>query len=161
MWGRTIHDANMVARGSLMLAVQARSLNDYYLMQTTNTIQPSTYLPNKAGGILFENKMDHTTYFGSNIEYIEGIHMIPLNPSSTLTRNSTFVKQEWDTYFSQGRVDTIAGGWRGILYANLALIDPTASYNWFAQSNFNNSYLDGGASRTWYLALAAGLGGAK
>lgn len=161
MWGRTIGDANMEARGNLMLAIQARSFNDYYYMQTNNTIQPPSFIPNKAAGIIFENKVDHTTYFGTNIEYIEGIHMLPVNPSSTLTRAARFVSQEWSTYFSNGRVDSVAGGWRGVLYANLALIDPVTSYNFFAQSGFDNSWLDGGASRTWNLALAAGLGGAK
>lgn len=51
------------------------------------------------------------------------------------------------------RVD---GGWKGVLYANLALIDPKASWDFFAQPNFDYSSIDGGASRTWYLAFAAG-----
>ena len=86
--------------------------------------------------------------------------MLPLNPCSAFIRNSTFVEQEWNTYFSNGRVNQVAGGWRGILYANLALIDAPTAYNYFASPSFNNEYLDGGASRTWYLAYAAGLGGA-
>lgn len=161
MWGRTIGDANMEARGNLMLAVQSRALNNYYLMQDTNTVQPSRFVPNKAAGILFENKVDHTTYFGTNIEFIEGIHMLPLNPSSTLTRKKAFVREEWDMYFGDGRADSIQSGWKGILYANLAIIDPVTAYNWFAQPDFPYRWLDGGASRTWYLALSAGLGGAS
>jgi len=85
--------------------------------------------------------------------------MLPLAPNSGLTRKAQFVQEEWDTYFSDGRVDTVAGGWRGILYANLAFIDPQASWNFFSNSSFDPSYLDGGASRTWYLALSAALGG--
>lgn len=108
---------------------------------------------------LFENKIDHTTYFGSNPEYIEGIHMLPLMPFSTMTRTSQFVKEEWDTYFSSGRVDSVAGGWRGILYANLAIIDAATSYKWFSKPDFDMSYLDGGASLTWYLTYSAALGG--
>ena len=84
------------------------------------------------------------------------IHMIPLNPSSTLTRSKTFVTEEWAKYFDNGRVDQVEGGWRGILYANLAIIDPMASWKFFSQSTFDPSWLDGGASRTWYLAYAAG-----
>jgi len=82
--------------------------------------------------------------------------MIPLMPSSTLTRTKEFVLEEWETVFSNGRVDSVAGGWRGILYANLAIIDPTAAWNFFSQSNFDVGWIDGGASLTWYLALAAG-----
>lgn len=108
---------------------------------------------------LFENKIDHTTYFGSNIEYIQGIHMIPLMPFSTLSRTQEFVTEEWDCYFSDGRVDSVAGGWRGILYANLAIIDPHDSYAFFSNNSFDMSLLDGGASLTWYLTYAAALGG--
>lgn len=50
----------------------------------------------------------------------------------------------------------VEGGWKGVLYANLALIDPKSSWDFFAQSNFDYSWIDGGATRTWYLAFIAG-----
>ncbi|KAI1768593.1 glycoside hydrolase family 81 protein [Hypoxylon sp. FL1150] len=156
MWGKTIGDANMEARGNLMLAIIARSLSSYYLYQDTNEVQPQKFVGNRVAGILFENKCDHTTYFGTNIEYIQGIHMIPLIPSTVLTRPDKFVKEEWATYFNNGRVDNVAGGWRGILYGNLATIDPKTAWSFFTQKNFDPSWLDGGASRTWYLAYCAG-----
>ncbi|KAF1930337.1 glycoside hydrolase family 81 protein [Didymella exigua CBS 183.55] len=157
MWGKISGDANMEARGNLQLAVQARSVRNYFLLKSDNKNQPEQFLFNKVTGILFENKCDHVTYFGSNIEYIQGIHMIPLNPSSAYTRPKDFVTEEWNTFFSNGRVDRIAGGWQGILYANLALIDPQTSYNYFASDNFDYGSLDGGASRTWYLAYSASM----
>ena len=161
MWGHTIHDANMEARGNMMLAIQARAFRCYYLLENGNTIEPPRFVGNKAIGILFENKMDHTTYFGNKIEYIEGIHMIPLNPSTTLTRTRPFVQEEWQQYFSNGRADQVQGGWRGILYANLATVDPKTAWNFFAQDDFKQEWLDGGASRTWYLVWCAALGGAN
>ena len=161
MWGQISGDAAMQARGNLMLSIQARSLNDYYLYTSDNTIEPADFIGNKAAGILFENKIDHTTYFGNNIEYIEGIHMIPLMPFSTLTRRQKFVQEEWDAYFANS-ISTIQGGWRGILEANHAIIDPQASYAFFsnATGELDQSYLDGGASLTWYLVWSAALGGA-
>ncbi|KAI9745573.1 MAG: hypothetical protein M1818_001107 [Claussenomyces sp. TS43310] len=156
MWGRTIGDANMEARGNLQLAITARSLQNYFLYETNNTVEPSDFIKNKVSGILFENKMDHTTYFGTNIEYIQGIHMIPLLPSSTLTRTRAFVTEEWESYFSNGRAGAVVGGWKGLLYANLAITDPVTAFDFFDSPTFDTSWLDGGASRTWYLALAAG-----
>lgn len=155
MWGKTIKDANMEARGNLMLAIIARSLNRYYLYTEDNTVQPPEFVGNRVAGILFENKCDHTTYFGSNIEYIQGIHMIPLLPSTKLTRPANFVKQEWATYFDKGRADNVENGWKGILYGNLATIDPQTAWNFFTRKDFNPSWLDGGASLTWYLAYCA------
>lgn len=113
--------------------------------------------------------------------------MIPISPATAYTRSTTFVTEEWNTYFSWNgtvdRISTIEGGWRGILMANYALVNQTASYEFFAAGDpgslikrrgaetgvggfgkgddtttFDDSWLDGGASRTWYLAWAAALG---
>jgi endo-1,3(4)-beta-glucanase len=156
MWGRISRDTAMEARGNLMLAILRRSLQNYFLMENNNAVQPAKFIHNKVTGILFENKIDHATYFGSNIEYIQGIHMIPTLPFAAYTRNSTFVKEEWEAYFSNGRVDNVGGGWRGILYANLALIDPRASWSFFAREPFDWGFIDGGQSRAWALLNAAG-----
>lgn len=85
--------------------------------------------------------------------------MLPLLPASTYIRRKDFVKEEWDAMFAPNAskpANTVEGGWRGVLYANLAIIDPGASWNFFAQQNFNMGWIDGGASRAWYLAYAAG-----
>lgn len=160
LWGCTSRNAALEARGSLMLAVLQRSLRNYFLLQAGNTNHPAQFVGNKVSGILFENKVDYTTYFGTNPEFIHGIHMLPLVPSSAYTRSRAFVREEWDAFFGDGRVDAVQGGWRGILYANLALVDPKAAWRWLTGPAFKPEYLDGGASKTWYLALAAGLGGA-
>ena len=163
MWGKTTGDASMEARGNLMLATLARSLRNYFLMESDNMNQPPQFIGNKVTGILFENKADHVTYFGANFEYVQGIQMIPLMPFSTLTRTPQFVAEEWGTYFADSAVTpawNVSGGWKGLLYANLANINPTASYNFFAQDNFDPSWIDGGATRTWYIVLAA-LSGAS
>ncbi|KAI8963203.1 glycoside hydrolase family 81 protein [Daldinia sp. FL1419] len=155
VWGKTIKDANMEARGNLMLSIIARSINRYYLYTEDNEVQPSQFVGNRVAGILFENKCDHTTYFGSNIEYIQGIHMIPLLPSTKLTRPANFVRQEWATYFDNGRAENVEGGWKGILFANLATVDPKAAWDFFTRKDFDPGWLDGGASLTWYLAYCA------
>ncbi|PGH16809.1 hypothetical protein AJ79_01453 [Helicocarpus griseus UAMH5409] len=159
MWGKTSGDASMEARGNLMLGILSRTLNNYFLMKSDNVNQPKEFIGNKVTGILFENKAEHTTYFGANLEYIHGIHMLPLIPSSGYTRSKDFVREEWDAMFSEQAstsASKVQGGWQGVLYANLAIIDPTASWNFFAQEPFDLAKVDGGASRTWYLAYAAG-----
>jgi endo-1,3(4)-beta-glucanase len=163
MWGQATGDANMEARGNLQLAIMARSLRNYLLMEDSNKNQPKQFVPNRQAGIAFENKLDHTTYFGNNIEYIAGIHMLPIMAASAYVRRPQFVQQEWNTYFSNGRVDNVTGApWRNLLYANLALIDPATSWNHFSDPNFDYVIgLDSGASWAWYLAFAAGMGGAS
>ncbi|KAF9885782.1 hypothetical protein FE257_012364 [Aspergillus nanangensis] len=158
MWGHTIGDASMEARGNLMLGILRRSLHNYFLLEKGNKNHPAAFVPNKVTGILFENKVDHTTYFGNNLEYIQGIHMLPLLPFSAYVRSQQFVREEWEAMFAShaaAPAEEVGGGWKGVLYANLALIDPDASWKFFAQQDFNYTWIDGGASRTWYLAFAA------
>ena len=90
MWGKVSGNASLEATGDLRIAIQQRSFHNYFLMEASNTNQPSQFIGNKVTGILFENKIDHATYFGANIEYIQGIHMIPCSPVSSIMRSQEF-----------------------------------------------------------------------
>ncbi|KAH8661141.1 endo-1,3(4)-beta-glucanase [Ilyonectria robusta] len=159
MWGTVIKDTNMVARANLQLAIIAQSMQRYYYYTADNVAQPSNFIGNKVAGILFENKIHHTTFFDANIEAVQGIHMIPILPPSNLARTNKFVKEEWDTYFSNGRIDQIDNAWKGIIYANYATIEPKKAWDFFAAKDFDAKWIDGGALRTWYLAYAGALAG--
>lgn len=137
-----------------------RALNAYFLLSNDNKNQPSNFIANKVTGILFENKVDHTTYFGNSIEFIQGIHMLPLTPISPYIRSKQFCLEEWQRFF-EGRTDAMNSGWKGVLWANAAIFAPYTVFNFFASPTFSASWLDDGASRTWYLAFAAGLGGGR
>lgn len=85
--------------------------------------------------------------------------MLPLSPSSSQTRSATFIQEEWSAYFSDtsfNPASKVVGGWKGILYGNLACINPRAAWTFFSQTSFDPSWIDGGASRTWYMAFSAG-----
>ena len=82
--------------------------------------------------------------------------MIPLTPVSPYIRSVKFCREEWEKWFSGDRILSVEGGWRGILHANQAIFDPGASWKFFTQPGFNEGWLDGGASLTWYLVFVAG-----
>ncbi|PRT52633.1 Endo-1,3(4)-beta-glucanase 1 [Wickerhamiella sorbophila] len=156
LWAQVIGDTSMERRADLILAIERRAMGHYMLFSSNNTTEPAQILPNRVSGIKFENKIDHTTYFGTNLEYIQGIHMIPLTPISPYVRQPQFVREEWDAVIG-GLVDNVDSGWKGILQLNRAIIDPTASWSFFSQANFQNKWLDDGLSRTWALAFSKGL----
>lgn len=52
MWGSTIGDASMEARGNLMLSVLARALDNYFLLKSDNKNHPSNFIANKNTGIV-------------------------------------------------------------------------------------------------------------
>jgi len=127
------------------------------LMSQDNTVQPSQFVPNYVTGILFMNKADYTTYFGTNVEYIHGIQMIPLTPISSFIRSQAYVAAEWAAKL-QSIIGSVNSGWKGILMANLAISNPTSAWNFFT-NGFSSNWLDDGASLTWYLAFVAGMAG--
>lgn len=156
-WGNVIGDTSMEHRADLMISIMKRAMNSYFLYSDDNKVEPSKIIPNKVSGILFENKIHHTTYFGNEIQYIQGIHMLPITPVSSIIRGPTFVKQEWDE-----KLKDVAGnvndGWKSVLMLNVALYDPTTAYKFFSDGSFNEKLLDNGLSRTWALTYCAGVG---
>ncbi len=81
--------------------------------------------------------------------------MLPLTMVSPYMRSKQFVAQEWDEKL-RSIVATVEGGWRGILYANYAIANPTEAWQFFT-INFDHRYLDSGASLSWYMAFVASL----
>ncbi|RPB29935.1 glycoside hydrolase [Terfezia boudieri ATCC MYA-4762] len=169
MWGYASAQPLVEARGNLMLAILRRAINTYMLISPPTSpnptnpnpwgIHPTKFNPNRVSGILFENKVHHTTYFGVEPKHIQGIHMLPLSPISPYIRSPAFAQDEWTAFFS-GKTGSITDGWKGVLYQNVALWAPGDSWKFFAQSGFSSDWLDGGASRAWALAFAGMLGGA-
>ena len=161
MWGTVVGDADMVARSDLQLAVLRRALRNYYLYEDgKNTVQPAEFVGNKVAGILFENKVHHTTFFSPDAEAIQGIHMMPVLAATGLTRSKQFIREEWDVFFAGGRIDAVDNAWKGVAYAQYALVDARAAWEFFAGEGFKANWVDGGASRSWWMAYAAALGGA-
>ncbi|KOG97216.1 endo-1,3(4)-beta-glucanase DI49_4799 [Saccharomyces eubayanus] len=157
LWGATIGDISMELRGDLMISIMKDSMNDYFYYQDDNTVEPEEIIGNKVSGILFDNIIDYTTYFGTNTEYIHGIHMLPITPVSSNIRSESFVSEEWQTKISP-IIASLESGWAGILRLNQALFDPVDSYTFFSDSDFDSAtYLDNGMSRTWALAFSGGL----
>ena len=61
MWGRTTGNKAMESRGNLMLAMQARSFQKYFLYSSTNTIQPAQFIGNKVSGIVSAERRANAT----------------------------------------------------------------------------------------------------
>ncbi|OLN96480.1 putative endo-1,3(4)-beta-glucanase-like protein 1 [Colletotrichum chlorophyti] len=162
MWGYASGDADTEARGNLQLAVNARSIQSYYLMTSDNDVQPPNFIGNRAAGIIFERKANHTTWFGDELVFIEGIHVLPVVPSSAYVRKPSFVREEWDQYFAGNKSGVLSGAtFAGHLLANLAIADNAGaveSYE-FMRTQQVDSPMINGASLAWNLAYSACLGG--
>ncbi|CAA91245.1 cell wall and ascospore endo-1,3-beta-glucanase Eng2 [Schizosaccharomyces pombe] len=158
LWGMVRNDTVLINRANLMLAVLKNSLNTYIYMTPTTSVQPSQILGNYVTGITFMNKVDYATYFSAEEYCKQGIHMIPTTPISGYLRSPSYVQQDWNAKIAP-IINTFSNNWTGILWSNYAIYDPKTAYNTFAASTFTADKIDNGASKTWYLAMAAGMGG--
>ncbi|CAG8548904.1 5236_t:CDS:2 [Ambispora leptoticha] len=152
LWGTVSKRTNIAKLADVMLAVQARSLRNYFLMEDDNTVQPKNFIKNKVTGILFENKIDHTTYFSTRMECIHGIQMIPTTSITPYVRSNKFVNEEWEEVLSS-LVNNIPDGWKSILQMNYAQVNPNSVYTYFSQNP--DAPLDDGLTRTWALFWSA------
>ncbi|CCG83932.1 protein of unknown function [Taphrina deformans PYCC 5710] len=148
LFARVVGDTAMADRARLQLAVQRSSITAYMLFSEDNTTVPSQISQNRVSGIKFENKIDYTTYFGANKEYIHGIHILPISPITPFFRKQpnkvslvtllsligqpNFVRSEWLTKLGPliEATPQMQPGWRGILYANLGLIEGPGGEAW-------------------------------
>lgn len=157
LWGNVSGNPAMEARANLQLAIMKRAMNIYWYMKDNNRNQPRKFIKNKVPGISFENKADHSTYFGMNPEYIIGIHALPTTPISAFIRDPTFVKETWNQRVA-GFINWVDSGWKGTLQLDRGIFDPNAAHRFFTQG-FQNKWLDPGTSLAWSLTMVAGLGG--
>ncbi|KAF9982874.1 hypothetical protein BGZ75_005654 [Mortierella antarctica] len=155
LWASVSSEPKLERLSQVMLTVARRSIQAYFLMEENNANHPKAFVGNKVTGILYENKVDHTTFFSSRTECIQGIQMIPATPVLPLIRRTAFVRQEWDGLL-RPIVDKITDGWKSVLMTNYGVLDKDAAWNYFATGNTSQP-LDDGLSRTWALFYVASL----
>ncbi|KAH9118954.1 hypothetical protein AeMF1_008132 [Aphanomyces euteiches] len=153
LFGQVTKQPALERLGRLMLTVNARAINTYFLMESTNRVHPKEILPNKVPGIFFDNKVDYATWFSPDKWSIHGIQMIPVSPATEFFRTSQFVKEEWDEVLSKTSIvahNTLTNPWMSLLYTNYAAIDPNT-----AMDKLQTVKLDDGLTRSWALYMAA------
>ncbi|KAI1316605.1 hypothetical protein EDD11_009730 [Mortierella claussenii] len=154
LWGKVAKRPELDQLGQLMLTIARRSIQSYFLLEDDNVNHPKAFVGNKVTGILFENKVDHATYFSPRIECIQGIQMIPATPALPLVRRRNFVQQEWNSLL-RSRVAQINDGWRSILMMNYAMLDKDEAWRYFADDNGTPVPLDDGMTKTWAMFYVA------
>ncbi|KAF9129371.1 hypothetical protein BGW39_004211 [Mortierella sp. 14UC] len=155
LWGRVSNRPEMDQLGQMMLTIARRSIQAYFLLEDDNMNHPPGFIGNKVTGILYENKVDHTTFFSPRIECIQGIQMIPATPALPMIRRKEFVKQEWERQL-QARADEIDDGWKSILMMNYGTLDKAGAWKYFAESA-RPVQLDDGMTLTWAMFYVASL----
>ncbi|RHY09901.1 hypothetical protein DYB37_002486 [Aphanomyces astaci] len=153
LFGQAIKNPNLERLGRLMLSVNARSVQTYFLMDSANRIHPPSIRANKVTGIFFDNKVDYATWFSAERHCIHGIQMIPVSPATEFVRTARFVQEEWTDILAHTAIvkqNTGTNPWLSLLYANYAAINPDV-----AMDKLQTIAMDDGLTRSWALYMAA------
>ncbi|CAN0065398.1 unnamed protein product, partial [Ectocarpus sp. 6 AP-2014] len=149
MWGNATGNAVIEGLGRLQTGVVRRSINEYFLLKDSNQNHPDDFVKNKVTGIFFESKVDYTTWFGDNVEYIHGIQNIPVTAITEFVRDAQFCQEEWDQRL-ESVVESAEGTWNTVLYMSYATIQKNEAFEKMLTSG-----TDSGLKRAWALYWAA------
>lgn len=154
LFGQNTNHTRMKDIGRLMTKVTVRSIQTYFLFDSSNKIHPPAYRSHMVPGILFDNKADYATWFSADVYMIHGIQMLPVTPVTEYVRTSTFVQEEWDNILSKLDIvknDELANSWLSLLYLSYARVNKPQA---LLKLNQCTAMMDG-LSRSWALYLAA------
>jgi endo-1,3(4)-beta-glucanase len=150
--GDATGNQDLAALGRLLVRLNARAIQTYFLMTHENQAHPEQLRGNKVVGILFDNKVDYGTWFSAETHAIHGIQMIPVSPITEFVRTKQFVQEEWQDVLSKSPIVAnleASNPWLSLLLVNYARLDKLA-----ACSTLQHAAMDDGLSRTWALYMA-------
>ncbi|KAJ9067540.1 hypothetical protein DSO57_1038182 [Entomophthora muscae] len=131
-----LNDQPMANLANLLLMTEIRSAQTYWHMYSGHSVYPEVFAKQKTAGIVWGTKVDYATWFGSNVEYIHTIQLIPFTPISHLLIEKPWMKEAYPVLAtSLNRTNPpILGGWRTYVHMARAIIHPKAAY-----ADFENS----------------------
>ncbi|TDH70496.1 hypothetical protein CCR75_009068 [Bremia lactucae] len=151
--GKVTGDVRLETVGKLMVKLNARAIQTYFLIEDGNRAHPDRYRDNKVMGILFDNKVNYATWFSGEKYAIHGIQMLPATAVTEFVRSHDFVEQEWNQVLSREPIvqnDELSNPWLSLLYMNYATLNKS-----FALEKLRTVKMDDGLSRSWAMYIAA------
>lgn len=151
--GKVTGDIRLETVGKLMVKLNSRAIQTYFLIKDGNRAHPDHYRDNRVMGILFDNKVNYATWFSGEKYAIHGIQMLPATAITEFVRTYDFVEQEWNEILSRESIvlnDELTNSWLSLLYMNYATVDKD-----FALQKLRTVKMDDGLSRSWAMYIAA------
>jgi len=156
--GRLMKDNDMENTAKVCLALEIQASRTYwqvpglavetYPKLFAGGLYSPVFSKNMVVGVMGGNMVSHTTWFGTNVEFVHGIQMIPFTGISNHLFPKPFVTREYGQLaMSLSRRDpAIMPSWEGYVRMAQAIIDPVGAWNGI--SGLNASEFDDGNSIT-------------
>ena len=94
LYGEATNDTALSNFGRLLLEMEIQAIRHYWQMLDAN-VYDSYFASSLMVGNVGAFDVTATTWFGSNIEYVHGIQMMPITPATAMILQPAFVKVEW------------------------------------------------------------------
>ncbi len=143
-------DADMKNFGRLLLAMEIRSAKKYWHVKD-NSVYPDDFVGGHMVGILWDTKVDYSTWFGANVEYIHGIQMLPFTPITEESLDASFVSVEYNVVDKSGATNE----WLSYMIMDEAVIDPEVAWNKLNSASISNWAGNSKTNALWWIATRA------
>lgn len=124
--GLAAGDVNMTNVGRVLLATEIASTQTYWQIKSGSEVYEAPFAARKVVGVLWGTKVDHATFFGSNLEFIHGIQLIPFTPISETLLPKAWVSEEYPVLAPAAA--TASEGWKGFIAMDHAIVAPDAAW---------------------------------
>jgi len=109
LYGDATKDVALKQFSRLLLAMEVQAVKHYWQMQDAH-VYDAFFAASKMVGNVGAFDATTTTWFGSNIEYVHGIQMMPITPAMGLLLRPNFVQYEWPLLASRLSAEEASAG---------------------------------------------------
>ena len=125
LWGLATGDTSLDNWGRLLASTEIRSAQTYWQMSTGQELYSPIFSNNQCVGVLWCSKVDYTTWFGKNVEYIHEIQMLPFTPISMVLIPRSWILSEYPILKKALTRSNrpIEESWKGFIFITQSFID--------------------------------------
>jgi endo-1,3(4)-beta-glucanase len=124
--GMAIGNNDMKNFGSMLLATEIQAVKNYWHMPSSSKIYEDVFKNNKMVGMVWSQKVDHLTWFGTDDIYVHGINMLPFTPITEILLDYPFVSEQYPVLASKGVRDET---WTCYAVCDQAIIDKAGAWS--------------------------------
>ncbi len=99
--GIALNDTQMINFGRLMLAMEVRSAQQYWYMNSQSSVYQAPFADNKLAGIMWSTKVDFGTWTGPAPEVVLASQIFPVSPIFELVVPPAWVKEAYPVLLKQ------------------------------------------------------------
>jgi len=128
LYGEAIGDASLADTGRALLAHEVEAAQTYWRSTNARSVYPKAIARHKGIGMVWENKVDVSTWFGAGPVYALAINILPFTPVTEVYLRKDWVREALPVLTEALGSGTYDDDWKVIIYLTQAQIDPKAAW---------------------------------